>query len=263
MSDAIPCRICESDAHYIFSGQVLDETVRYHECSACHFVETEEPYWLDKAYTSAINDSDTGLVSRNLWSARLTAATLLVMRKHRGRVIDFAGGYGLLTRILRDMGFDAQWSDPYCTNLLARGFEHDGKPADLVTAFEAFEHFVDPVSEAEKMFSIAPTILLSTTICPVPAPAHDAWWYYGKEHGQHVSLYRVKSLEVLAERCNAKLLTNGADLHVLTRHDFSERVWRFVTSRKIIGFIPYLVQRRLTSKTWSDHEFLAYGLRSG
>ena len=205
MADHILCRACGSNAHYIFSGTLIDQTVRYYECDACQFVETEAPYWLEKAYASAINDSDTGLVMRNQISARLTAVTLLLMRKHKGRVVDFAGGYGLLTRLLRDMGIDASWSDPYCTNLLAKGFEHDGKSADLVTAFEAFEHFVDPLIEVEKMFAIAPTIFLSTTICPTPTPAHSDWWYYGKEHGQHISLYRARSLEAIEKKIRCEV----------------------------------------------------------
>lgn len=258
MSDVIPCRACKANAHYIFSGQLLNETVRYFECTTCQFVETEQPHWLDKAYANAINDSDTGLVSRNLTCARLTAATLLTMRKHKGRVVDFAGGYGLLTRLLRDMGFDAQWSDPFCANLMAKGFEHDGKSADLVTAFEAFEHFVDPVSEIEKMFTIAPTILFSTTICPIPTPPHESWWYYGKDHGQHISLYRVESLAALAKRFNARLITNGVDLHILTRHEFSDRLWRILIGRRIIHFVSYFLKRLMTSRTWSDYELMTH-----
>lgn len=258
MSDVISCRACGASAHYIFTGPVIGETVRYYECASCHFVETEHPHWLDKAYASAINDSDTGLVGRNMHCARLTAATLLVMGKHKGRVVDFAGGYGLLTRLLRDMGFNAQWSDPYCANLMSRGFEHDGNAADLVTAFEAFEHFVDPVKEIEKMFAIAPTILLSTTICPTPTPSHESWWYYGREHGQHISLYRVASLEALAKRFNARLLTNGNDLHILTRQDLSEILWKILTNKRILRLIPFTLRYILPSRTWSDHTFIAH-----
>jgi N-acetyl-beta-hexosaminidase len=126
-----------------------------------------------------------------------------------------------------------------------------------VTAFEAFEHFVDPILETEKMFAIGPTILFSTTLCPTPTPAHNDWWYYGKEHGQHISLYRVQSLRMLANRFNAKLITNGVDLHILTRRDISERRWQLFTNRRIVRFIPFLIQKRLASKTWSDHEIMA------
>jgi hypothetical protein len=52
--------------------------------------------------------------------------------------VDCAGGYGILTRLLRDIGVDALWSDPFCQNLMALGFEHSNEPAELVTAFEEF-----------------------------------------------------------------------------------------------------------------------------
>jgi Nif-specific regulatory protein len=40
-----------------------------------------------------------------------------------GTVVDCAGGYGILVRLLRDYGVNALWSDPYCENVLAKGFE--------------------------------------------------------------------------------------------------------------------------------------------
>ena len=37
--------------------------------------------------------------------------------------LDVDGGYGMLTRLMRDYGFHFYWTDPYCQNILARGFE--------------------------------------------------------------------------------------------------------------------------------------------
>lgn len=96
-------------------------------------------------------------------------------------------GYGILVRLLRDRGIDAMWSDPYCKNLLAVGFEHTAEKANLVTAFEAFEHFVEPLLEAEKLFAIAPNLLISTTLIATAASAPNEWWYHGLDHGQHIS----------------------------------------------------------------------------
>ena len=42
-------------------------------------------------------------------------------------VLDIGGGTGLLTRLLRDVGFEAQWSDEYCDNIFAQGFTYDNK----------------------------------------------------------------------------------------------------------------------------------------
>ena len=57
---------------------------------------------------------------------------------------------GILVRLLRDYGVEALWCDQYCENLLARGFEYNGECADLVTAFEVLEHFVNPLEELDR-----------------------------------------------------------------------------------------------------------------
>ena len=149
---SLPCRVCAHETRRLFEGPLLKRTVSYHECAQCGYVQTEEPTWLAEAYAQAINLSDTGIMARNERNARLVLRTVALLGLWRGRVIDFAGGYGLLVRMLRDRGIDAWWQDSYATNLVARGFEAaPGEKADLVTAFEAFEHFVKPGEELERL----------------------------------------------------------------------------------------------------------------
>jgi hypothetical protein len=234
---------------------VLDLTVKYFECPCCAYVQTEQPYWLDRAYEDAINDSDTGIVARNSMNARITIGTLAALGKLRGKVVDFAGGYGLLVRMLRDYGVDALWTDPFCDNLVARGFEHTDGHADLVTAFEAFEHFIDPVAELTRMLAIAPNVLLSTMMIPLPAPSHDAWWYYGREHGQHVGFFRRKTLELLAAKMGKTLVTDGYLHHLFADRPINERGWKLAL--RLNRLVPAMHKWRLKSKTWSDHLELA------
>ena len=59
-------------------------------------------------------------------------------------------------------------------NLFAKGFEHKDESATLLTAFEVFEHLVDPVEVLDYMLTIAPNILLSTEIMPMPTPSQGA-----------------------------------------------------------------------------------------
>jgi hypothetical protein len=35
--------------------------VQYFQCGGCGFLQTETPYWLDEAYSSAIVTADTGI----------------------------------------------------------------------------------------------------------------------------------------------------------------------------------------------------------
>ena len=160
------CRCCATDfLTCLFQADLLGKNISYFECKNCGYVQTEEPTWLQEAYTSVINVSDTGIIARNLLNVSLVLATLAMTGLRKSQVVDYAGGNGFLVRLLRDVGVDALWSDPYCENLVARGFEYvNDKQANLVTVFESFEHFVRPMDEMVKILDIAPNILLTTNI---------------------------------------------------------------------------------------------------
>jgi hypothetical protein len=249
------CRLCGKQSTFLQSGSLIDINIYYFECPNCGYVQTETPYWLEKAYLEAINDSDTGIMLRNQANARIVLATMLLLVKLDGTLVDCAGGYGILVRLLRDLGVNALWSDRYCQNLMARGFEHADEQADLVTAFEAFEHFVDPAEELDRLLAIAPNVLFSTEIITNPAPKQDDWWYYGKEHGQHIGFFRIKTLERLAQERGKYLLSNGTSYHLITDKPVNQALWKILIQAN--RFIPFLLKRRLVSKVWSDHTLMA------
>src|SRR5437762_2132413 len=137
-----------------------------------------------------------------------------------GIFLDYAAGYGLFVRLMRDAGYDFRWSDLYCQNLFVRGFEAPEPltgPYEAVTAFEVFEHLTNPNEELKKLLAITPCLIFSTQLLPDPAPQPQDWWYYGLHHGQHVAFYTPKSLELLAGQFGYRFVTNGADLHVFSR----------------------------------------------
>ena len=247
------CRVCakENDS-IIFSGHIFEKNVNYFECYACGYVQTEHPSWLDKAYSSAINNCDTGIMARNQSNVGLILATLSVLNQYDATVVDCAGGYGILVRLMRDLGVEALWSDPYCQNLLAVGFEYTSEKADLVTAFEAFEHFVDPLLEAEKLFAIAPNVLISTSLIDTPTPLPQDWWYYGLDHGQHIGFFRVKTLQFIAKRFGKFLTTDGVGCHLFTDKPVNSTRWKW--TMRLARRVPSLFGRNLQSKIWSDFE---------
>ncbi len=245
------CRVCGEKVKLLWPGQLLDLTVHYFECDACRYVQTERPYWLDRAYSDAINGSDTGIMTRNLANARIVMATLVCLGTLDGKVVDWAGGYGILVRLLRDYGIDALWADRYCKNLVARGFEYRSGGGAIVTAFEAFEHFLNPAEEVNTLLSIAPNILLSTEIIPEPAPPQSDWWYYGREHGQHIGFFRLKTLELLAARRGKHFLSNGHSYHLISDRPINKMSWLLLLAAK--NLLPAILRPRLRSKTWQDH----------
>ena len=247
------CRCCSNNLNeQLFSAELLKKNVAYFECNNCGYVQTEEPSWLEDAYASIINNSDTGIMSRNLSNVSLVLATLVLMKKRSSSVVDYAGGHGFLVRLLRDIGVNALWSDPYCENLVARGFEYENKnQATLVTAFETFEHFVRPSDEMTKLLDIAPNILLTTNIISDPAPEPTDWWYYGLDHGQHIGFYRLRTLKYLADKFGLYLISDGAGRHFFSKQKYSYTAWRILIY--IANRFSKLLSMRMKSKTWEDH----------
>ena len=215
----IKCRCCEKNNSFkIFSAELLSKKVEYFECENCRYVFTEEPTWLDEAYKNSMNDSDTGIMSRNLSNISSVMATLTMLRNRNSTIVDYAGGYGYLVRLLRDIGVNALWSDPYAKNLFAKGFEYkNNDSAKIVTAFEAFEHFVKPCEEMAKLVNIAPNILITTSIIPKPTPKPLDWCYYGLDHGQHIGFFRFETLKYIADKFDLFLLSNGVDIHFFSK----------------------------------------------
>lgn len=242
----INCRICESPMREFESAVVLaSHQVQFLRCPDCGFIGTEDPYWLDEAYAEAINRADVGLFRRNLRQAKVAKAVIGTFFRSDGKFVDFGGGYGLLTRLMRDAGFDFHRWDAHCENMFARGFDAgaDGN-FELLTAFELFEHLVDPAAEVARMLSFAPNIFFTTELVPEPVPAPSQWWYYGLDHGQHVSFYTKKSLCRLAERFSLNLVTDGKSRHLMTKEKVSPLLFQLVSKYKVALVIDAVYRRR-------------------
>ena len=252
------CRVCKSTVSKIFSSNVLQKyTVEYFQCSRCKYIQTETPYWLEEAYNSPINVSDTGMIMRNLWFRNVAATTIFFLFDYKGKFLDYGGGYGVFVRMMRDLGFDFCWQDKYTENLFAQGFEFaetEKLPIDLLTCFEAFEHFVDPLAEFENLLCISRNILLSSEFVPEPLPSPSEWWYYGVEHGQHIGFYKKKTFLYLAEKYNLNFYTNSQNIHLLTEKQFLAPTFKWIT--KASKYITPFIQKRMQSLTWKDSKKL-------
>lgn len=246
------CKICNSKSNKIQNGKILNKyDIEYFQCINCGFVQTQKPYWLEESYSNAISVSDTGVMSRNLMFSKIATIILSMLVNRRGEFLDYGGGYGIFTRLMRDNGFDFYWYDKYATNLVARGFEGrmSDKRYEAITSFENFEHFENPLDDIEKIFSLTDFVLFSTDIVSTPAPATDDWWYYCLEHGQHISLFSLKSLEYIAEKHGYLLTSNGINLHIFSKKKINNKIFlieKLVRKFRLENFF------KNTSKTVSD-----------
>lgn len=249
------CKICDTNLNPTFKGKILNKyTVDYYHCPNCDFIQTENPYWLDEAYEQSINSSDTGYMYRNLLYSQKLTILLYYLFGTKGKFLDYAGGYGVFVRLMRDIGFDFYWADKYTTNLLAQGFEwNENGKYDAITLFEVFEHFVDPMSEIENLFSLTDTILFSTEMHPSPVPNPEDWWYFGLEHGQHIALYSEKTLSQIAKHFGCNYYRIGG-LHILSKLNIPKK---FLTYTRFSRFCyNKWISRKLESKTWTDHLYI-------
>lgn len=231
------CPICGSLMVEIFRALVLGKyEAPYDYCGTCNFIRVRDPFWLEEAYSRPIAATDTGLVARNLSVARklVPLLTFLLRDRGSGRYLDYAGGYGLLTRLMRDKGFDFYWYDKYCPNIFAEGFEYHikGGSCRAVTIIEAIEHAVAPVDFVSDALKTAQsdTVIFTTELFSGDPPSLESWWYYGPETGQHISLFSPDSLDALAHRLG--LLLSGANgLYLMSPRRYNKRLFRFLTGR--------------------------------
>jgi hypothetical protein len=254
-----PCRVCGAASSFTFRVRVLEHEIAYFDCLGCGYFQTEAPYWLEQAYASAINNFDTGIMWRNQLNVQRVLMTLYALRTLPGKVIDHAGGYGILVRLLRDAGVDAKWRDKYCENLLARGFEATDTDTDthLLTAFEVFEHLVSPVEELKQLLAEAPAVLISTELVPPTGPRAE-WWYLGAEHGQHIGFFRIRTLAWMARELRCHYATDGYSLHLFSRTPVPRRWLPLQRIRRIANL---LTRGRLQPRVHSDMDELRLRLR--
>lgn len=216
----MPCKICQTVTSTAFTALVLGEyEARYNVCEHCGFLFAENPHWLANAYTQPITSSDTGIMTRNIHCARVVGSLLKFCFDSAGTFADYGGGYGIFVRMMRDRGFNFYRDDKYCPNLFANGFdttESDHNHFDLVTAFELFEHWVSPLQELENLLQKTDTVIFTTELLPTPFPRPDTWWYYGFEHGQHISFYTPLALKKLATQFGLTYYHAGG-FHLFTR----------------------------------------------
>jgi SAM-dependent methyltransferase len=203
------CKICDLPAKRLFSlpagkrsGGPLEadgEEVPYYECQSCHFLFAHHEADYGDEYWDTFDPVSDGRVIETL--------RLFTFAGGRPGVsaLDYGCGKGHAVKTLRDLGVEAfgadiktPWGDWY--------YPIERAPvADIVTACEVVEHFTDPVRSFKHVRTVARESFAFQTAYYDPGSCGRDWWYLGPANG-HVSLYSARSLEVLAEHVQAKVI---------------------------------------------------------
>jgi hypothetical protein len=258
----------------LFAKTVLNKyKVNYYRCLETGFIQTEVPYWLNESYSNVITSLDVGLTNRNLRYAKIVAKIIKKNFNSNSKFLDWGGGIGLFVRLMKDMGYDYILYDLYAPNILALGFSlkeiKQDKEFELITAFEVFEHLVNPLQDIEAMLLQGKNILFSTLLIPTQNNEIENWWYLLPETGQHISFYSIETLEYIAAKYQLNLYSNNKDFHLLTKEVFKknplidEEVGFFCKIKNAVkrfnGTDNDYQQRSLIG---ADYEYILNGLRS-
>ena len=242
-------KITGGETELLYTVKVLNKyDVKYYQCKDTGFIQTEEPYWLEEAYSAAITKLDIGLVQRNEGLREVVIPILNQYFNPNAKFLDYAGGYGLFTRQMRDRGFDFYHTDIYCKNLFAEYFDlsnlSPNTKFEAITAFEVFEHLPDPISEFKLMAAHADNIILSTVLQPNnPLNSTDDWWYFIPETGQHVALYTAKALTHLGAQFGYHFYTDGQGVHLFTKKKLDKNPFKKVRDPFLIRKMRKMVKK--------------------
>lgn len=198
-----PCRLCGGETRFAWFKTVLGRhIVAYAVCRGCGSLQTETPYWLDEAYGISTVGLDTGMCQRTLQLVIETYGLLDLLQVGRQDLaIDFGGGNGLFARLMQDRNYNFFSYDKYQAPFYSYHHAIDDFEAaepKIITAFEVFEHFVNPAEEIDNLFRKNPDIIIFTT--DIYANQGRDWKYLIPESGQHIFFYTPQALRQVGER---------------------------------------------------------------
>jgi hypothetical protein len=180
--------------------------VYYCLCQGCGFLFAPEFLsWPREAFFAHIYNDDYALVDPEFADKRPREFAALVEQmfgehKHAIRHLDFGGGEGHLSRLMREQGWRSDSWDPF----FEPGSTLSGQTYDLITCFEVFEHVPDPKILMEQLTSAArdDTFILYSTLCldgEMRLGERINWWYVAPRNG-HISIFSKHTLGLLGHR---------------------------------------------------------------
>ncbi len=208
--NTVYCRLCEGKCAKQFEALVLKRyKVSYYKCENCGSLQTEEPFWLNEAYTDPVSHFDSDYLDRGIRVAELVLAMWRILGLPVNvPILDFGAGIGISTQRLRDYGLNSFALDKHTKNIFNPRLEWLGENHPrIIIAAEVFEHLPNPRNDLLDIFSLSADFIIATTY--LYNNQKEDWAYIGLDHGQHVFFYTAKAMQIVAGRFGYKILLLG------------------------------------------------------
>jgi hypothetical protein len=198
--------------------------VYYFLCDSCNFCHAPQmAAWSLEEFAQRVYNDEYVRVDPDYLEVRPSLNAAALMQLFGGaapplRHLDYGGGHGLLSDMLRDSGWDSRSHDPFVDrDVPVRSL---GK-FDLVTAYEVFEHVPDVRALAADLASVMAddAVVLFTTLVSdgnVHRGKRLEWWYAAPRNG-HISLFSRESLGRLGAIEGLQFGSSSPDNHVYWR----------------------------------------------
>ncbi|MBI3903147.1 MAG: class I SAM-dependent methyltransferase [Nitrosomonadales bacterium] len=198
--------------------------IYYYLCNNCQFCFAPEfMKWELRDFEEKIYNQDYVLVDPDYLDSRprQLANKLLSMFPVQGpqiKHLDFGGGDGLLSRILREANWQSTSYDPFVDKDTKLG---DLGQFQLITAFEVFEHVPDVcrlIRDLSSLLASDGIVLFTTNVSDgqIAQNRRINWWYASPRNG-HISLFSRKSLAILGGKEGFTVGGFSDGLHMLSR----------------------------------------------
>lgn len=230
----IACPICSSGCLLSFIVKIKNEQdAGLYTCTKCGFSFYPNQDWIKGSFSDELNSLDVGSVERVLLACDFLGEFINSEKLTDANFLDYGGGYGLQTRIMRDRGYNFKNLDPHTQPLFSKYFA--GEPGgcyDLVSLIEVSLHFENPVAEFAKLMELG-NCLVFTSVVPGKDFGPD-WWYVTGDSGQHIAFYPLSSLKEIASQLGVMFSSDGRFFHVFHKKPLRLRTRILLRSRILI-----------------------------
>jgi SAM-dependent methyltransferase len=198
--------------------------VYYNLCNVCGFAFAPQicswslADFEQRIYNDQYREVDPDYVEARPRNQAINLTKLFGAHAGSIRHLDYGGGDGLLSTLLRDAGFDSSSYDPFVQRTAKIG---DLGTFDLISAIEVFEHVPDVTALMTNLRALLKPdgIVFFTTLTSDGSIVKNkrlTWWYAAPRNG-HISLFSKKSLTMLAGKHGFSMGSFNEGAHMLWR----------------------------------------------